>query len=567
VQITRRHSLQASVVRIPSEDASPVPNMIFLASASTARTPPDLKQDFQQDFFVNNPSNCFQDGTTACDSSLNTFKTDSVEGNLQESPNSGSSLGEMTSSFSAVHHVSDSRSCVSDGNAIRDVQESLNKPTAITLPPELRKFVTMQKSVNQLRVHVRERRRALKNVRDNVVDADRRFMDALRVSWTIDGIGDPSKLETLYNLCVLARDKAGPATDDFEQLELGLSAEEFDLNDYWDAILDGNDALDLAGVRDDNSNEGESHFSFSSSSDGNEHLEPRDSSKLYGVHLGRDLAVGQEPELSNMTQPAGTATHHRQSSTGSQMAERQSVAFVGEEEMGKSMGETMILSLDFSAPDLDEKTYWNPLDGQEPHIHELELSSDEIGQTQVFEGEDGSLGVSELRITGSMDGWGSDDMTEHRNYLLQFENVYNRIERWMLHQLRSSTREIYQFKYELGGLVHNWTKFISKSEDSGQKWNELALELWEADSTSNDRTPVPDNLQNSLSSPAEDTSRHVPPEIDPISVEPPTKRRYQRSDTSPEQIETNILPPKCVGTRSRSSSSSAVEISPRMPFY
>ena len=370
------------------------------------------------------------------------------------------------------HNVrKDSAEQVEESN---DHNYQIQKLDAGRLRNPLQDLLKFQENVARLRLLVQERRTALRMKRLQVSENDRLFMDEL-YRWWRDGRGeDYYQLTQLYDQCQEARREIGPAEDDFERLELQLGEVEYaqtkEIRRLTMALP--NSASNVAYNDLGDSASSDSHISFESttSSRSRRNRQPKE-------NIETRMTECQAPSRS-LTSLA--LLQHEETLSGSSMLpphrrnEKQAVKstrYHDVEDAQFSFNGVRTVENELSA-------IWNPLPPQHglTHFSErglLSRSNDQAPQSSYDEDDvlhsfDPGLQPDLASLLFLDDE--ADSQSTLSDYLLEFRNPHNRVNRWLLHRLRTSYTEAMSLK-----------QAVSEIGVVDVQWPRQALDLWEKD--------------------------------------------------------------------------------------
>ena len=302
---------------------------------------------------------------------------------------------------------------------------------------DLRGFVRIQEGITRLRLTVQEHRTALRRYRENVSDRDRVFWDELRKSWAEGLTFDDPKLVELYESSQAARDKVGPAEDDYEKMELKLGSEEYSLTRKFEDLQRSYQHFFKLQIG-STTKAPESEISFVSSVGAREEREPRNISKLHGANLGDGVKVGGLPTRGVISpvpaqQEDNAPVNSSLSASKSPVLDRHNSTIITAEDRAKMYAEddNLLLESTFDEPRLP-KTWTEPQVIADNLLGIGELSPIPEGReadgspTDVFED-----GKSLLLLGDDI-----DTRSTLSDYLMEFDSTTARVNRWLLHKLR-----------------------------------------------------------------------------------------------------------------------------------
>ncbi|KAF2134752.1 hypothetical protein P153DRAFT_8951 [Dothidotthia symphoricarpi CBS 119687] len=328
---------------------------------------------------------------------------------------------------------------------------------------ELSDFVTIQGVVMKKRIAVQEKRQEMKRLREEVSQSDILLIDYLRKCMANGIPSNDLTLITLFEASQAARDLVGPAEAEYEPLEVELGAGEHRLEEQYrdiEEIFESSFRLSPSSlVRQEMPTTVEyetSTASLASSNVGQASLELGDSSFLHGSLVDDRVGIGQlpiPPDYSDNEIRGSQEVQKRKplplsSDTPSRPSQRNSNATMDDQSRSEVPAELLGIA---GAEDMDERHFTDtetrnrrisqslkgvivdcladPLDSPEslPDDFPLDLGLNE-GEILLLLGDD-----DDTRLTLS-------------NYLMCFANTRDRVNRWMLHQLRISRRETYALR-------------------------------------------------------------------------------------------------------------------------
>ena len=332
-------------------------------------------------------------------------------------------------------------------------------------------FVRIQEDITRLRLQVQELRIALQRYRKNVSDCDRVFWDEFRKSWVEGPAFDDPKLVKLYESCQAARDKVGPAEDDYEKMELKLGSEEYSLTGKFEDLKRSYQHFFKLQIG-STTRAAESEISYINSVGADEEREPRNISKLYGANLGDGVKVGGLPtrgviSLVPAQQEDNAPINSSLSASKSPVLDRRNSTIITAEDRVKMRAEDDNLLLEFTFGESRSPKVW-----AEPQVIADNLRG--IGELPPIpeggEADDFPKNVFEDGKSLLLLGDDIDARSTLSDYLMEFDSTATRINRWLLHKLRVSPWEVFELRREVtasSGIVPSWAK--------------LALQLWEQD--------------------------------------------------------------------------------------
>lgn len=335
-------------------------------------------------------------------------------------------------------------------------------------------FVGIQDEITRLRLQVQEHRIALQRYRKNVSDCDRVFWDELRKSWAEGLASDDPKLVELYESSQAARDKVGPAEDDYEKMELKLGGVEYSLKRKFEDLQQSYKRyFQLLELQIGSTTHApKSEISYINSVGADEEREPRNISKLHGANFGDGVKVGGLPAREVISpvpaqQKDNAPIDSSLSASPSPVLDRRNSTIITAEDRAKMRAEDDHFFLEFSAGESRSPKFWAEPQvivdnlrgiGELPPI--LEGREVDDSPTNVFEDGKGLLLL----------GHDIDTRSTLSDYLMEFDSTTTRVNRWLLHKLRISPWEVFELQRE-----------VAASSGIVPSWAQLALKLWEQD--------------------------------------------------------------------------------------
>ena len=432
-------------------------------------------------------------------------------------------------------------SCSERSNGTRskeEIEKKQNGLDRIPLRPDpelcrtrLQYLVESQENVARLRLLVQERRAALRVKRLEVSQSDTLFMDELyrwrsKSNGRIENFG---RLQELYNQCQTARMEVGPADDDYEELELQLGEVEHANGKQIHRLISSlqNDASIMA-LEDLEDSSVDSHISFDSSTSGEDHEdeqversnEPANvESSLISDHL---LSLDIEKNAEASTTPGFLLRRTR----------NQASAISSGDRIVRQTPRTF--SDDRVSTENGLWRNWNPVPSEhdvartfERDLLDVPDDTSEAGRPYnkdfVLRNFDLKFNrsLSELLFFGEVQKMPlqftpCDSQSTLQDYLFKFRSTRNRVNRWLLHCLRTSHT-----------AAMNFQQTVSETGGLNDEWATCALNLWEKDeaaisqpeSVLTDPTTVYDPV-NAQSNRSEQCGRAPSPEQADVADEP-----------------------------------------------
>jgi len=323
---------------------------------------------------------------------------------------------------------------------------------------ELSEFAAQQREVTALRLAVQERRKKLHRLREHVSQCDMLLFDCIRkkMSESASSI-DPAML-TLFEAAQAARDQVGPVESDYEPLEISLGAEEHKLIDQYTRIevsFDKIFSFDVASTTRTEEQE-QSEIEFESSSGASVE-------RLHGTLIGENVGIGELPrdagelnlKLKPQIQQKSQGYHTRTASLES----------VDRPKLRNSISTNRSANANDWMETLSYIGIWAT--GQiEPSGRNI--TSRDAPEEDIFLAESIDIDnpdptsevIDDLPVNPGLEEGNPllllDESEETRailsDYLVNFENTPDRVNRWMLHQLRVSPHEIYTLVRYIAGV-------------------------------------------------------------------------------------------------------------------
>lgn len=365
---------------------------------------------------------------------------------------------------------------------------------------EVAEFVEIQGNVIKKRVEVQERRVVLTHHRGHIRRCDTALFDHIRKSMDNQDSNQDADLKELFDAAQKARDKVVPLEDHYEALEVELGAAEYVLQEKYGRLeLRFENFFKLHGTSLSTAR-APSEFSFESESsvraEGAREQEDSRQSLLNGAVVGNQVKIGQEPitlggskeprrplttlrnaeirgmTLKDMTLKAPTQLITKPgSSRGSTDALeflRKQVSSV-EESMARddeeAIGLTREQRMSESLRGIGELTSFD-ISIVPDSLHETRdtLLSFE-SRAQIL--DDPMLSGGESLLLRSSD---AETQSTISDYLMKFDSTRDRVNRWLLHQLRISPKEIFELQRQVRCRNHDVPD-----------WANLALQMWDRD--------------------------------------------------------------------------------------
>jgi hypothetical protein len=414
---------------------------------------------------------------------------------------------------------------------------------------ELADFVALQGNVVQTRVQVQERRTRLRLYRENVSKHDVDYMNYLRECKAKGTVSEDPKVEELFEAAQNARDLVGPEEMEYEEWDIKLGAEEFALEQKYEALELRFERFFKLRPGASTANTIPSTIMFeppSIASDPEEQKkreqEPREYSRFQGALIGDKVKIGQLPIVgtgsdsaaslsemdvprTNAAVPSGAPHSSNANDTGRQnpsmlsnapaeqtpadvvdnpQAESGSADLYGSDTAPEF--ESGEVRMKFSLQGLDplpiRKTTVHFVDDVDLPPYEETTESFISGVylppiDEVPERFLDHLSVNFRDSFGDGDsllllGTDSDTQSTLSDYLMSFESTKNRVNRWLLHKLRVSPLEVFELRRK-----------VQESPHTVPDWANLALQCWEGDSAG-------DSLRTEISPAPYPSTRDLP---------------------------------------------------------
>ncbi|KAF1832444.1 hypothetical protein BDW02DRAFT_649109 [Decorospora gaudefroyi] len=349
---------------------------------------------------------------------------------------------------------------------------------------ELADFVEIQKNVVMTRLIVLQKRQELKRMREEVSRCDMALMDRLRRSVAEGSNLDYSEIAPLFEASQAARDKAGPCEVEYEPLEVQLGAEEDRLGHTFGLIEARFEAFfNLIAKTTTQQSEQPIEYEESSAASGGdkEWTGPEgQEALLYGTLIGGQIGVGQPPILAGelpVSHPAegvwGMKKPTDPSEVGLEPSEKRLNNLTTGE--GAQVEDEPFLS-GFSENE-------NPTNArllQNSRENRILSSLEGVGSNTLFESikyPEEEPRSSDLQDADDLLLLGDDSESQSvlSDYLTNFENARDRVNRWLLHQLRLSPRAIHALRRNVVECLPgnaDWARSVLQqwsNDDLGQK--------------------------------------------------------------------------------------------------
>jgi hypothetical protein len=327
---------------------------------------------------------------------------------------------------------------------------------------ELSEFVLQQDEVIRMRLAVQERRKELHRLREDVSKCDMMLINCMRERVNGSLSSDDRTMLHLFEASQAARDEIGPIESEYEPLEIRLGSKEHQLVEKY-ARLEGAFEhffrLNMAPVPKPKESSEIEYEASSVASAADENVALGDTERLYGALIGEDVVVGQLPK------PATQLIPGVQESWVPDDSRRRAVS-LGSSDIPRPRSNNFAdewISMDQSTGTLDFVGIWTteqaalPGTGtasQERHDDEsvysrsnyIEISDASPDFMDSYPVNPGLEEGNPLLLLGEND----ETCGILSDYLVNFESTPDRVNRWILHQLRISPREIYRLHRSIG---------------------------------------------------------------------------------------------------------------------
>jgi hypothetical protein len=322
---------------------------------------------------------------------------------------------------------------------------------------ELAEFVTQQDEVVGMRLAVQERRKELHRLREHVSRCDMMLFNCVREQINGSFPSDKHVMLDLFEASQAARDEIGPVESEYEPLEIMLGSKEHQLIENYAKIEKNFDHFFKLKTASTKKPKEPSEIEYEASSVGtvdDQKNEFENTEHLHGALIGDNVGIGQLPRHAKQLKPGSPerwepgGSHRRTVSMGStDMPRPRSNGFAEER-----------ISLSHSKGTLDFIGIWitDMMSSAGTGVMLQEPSDDE----SAFPRRSNSIEVPDA-LPDFMDnypvnpgleegipllllGESNDTRGILSDYLVNFDNTPDRVNRWILHQLRISPREIYK---------------------------------------------------------------------------------------------------------------------------
>jgi len=347
---------------------------------------------------------------------------------------------------------------------------------------ELSDFVTQQGEVVSMRVAVQERRKELHTLRERVSRCDMMLINCVREQ--MNGGMAPNKHTTLkhFEASQAARDLIGPVESEYEPLEVLLGSKEHLLVEKYSRLEKTFEHFFRLSIAPATKPKEPSEIEYEASSADSvvdEGAAPGGTDHLHGAFIGENVGIGQHPRHSGELKPTieerwvPGALHRRSMSLDSTDVARPS----------RTTSEDGNIFACNSTGTLDHIGLWitDMIDLAEPGAtfsHGSRIASGMFGSSHIEIPDELPDLANDLPVNPGLDEGNPllllDESNETRailsDYLVNFESTPDRVNRWMLHHLRVSPREIY--------TLH---RHITKLTSEPLRWATSVLKQWPHD--------------------------------------------------------------------------------------
>jgi hypothetical protein len=389
---------------------------------------------------------------------------------------------------------------------------------------DLSDFVDQQGEVVRTRLRVQEKRQELKRLRENVSKCDMLLVDYLR-KCIISNMLPPndSELIALFEAAQTARDVVGPFEADYEPLEVNLGAEEYKLREKYEQIEGRFEHFFRLNANPSSHQSIPSHIQYEdpstapSASGDKDWLptDPRDSGLFYGALIGDQVGIGQVPLQAAAESPKTTDVEETvqtrkpvYSSDSQEVSRRKQSNATADDTIQEVLPEELLGIGGAQDHDVSRSQEIMSRD------HRMSASLRGVASDFQFEGfiDPGSLpdevsaGI-QLQETNLL--LLRDETSENRSklsdYLISFESTRDRVNRWILHRLRVSPREVYALQ-----------RRVQEHAPDVPDWAMLALREWPNDELGGGQSYHQGSIEADSDVPALPRRPHPPyPNLDP----------------------------------------------------
>ena len=356
---------------------------------------------------------------------------------------------------------------------------------------DLSEFVKLQGEVIRTRLRVQEKRAELKRLREAVSQCDIALIDHVRKCVTKEISADDAALITLFEAAQAARDRVGPKEVDYEPLEVELGAEEHKLEDKYSDLerrFEHFFQLKVTSTRQSAHSNIDYETSTTPSVPGVKEWTGQEAihTELFqGTFIGEQVSIGQIPMLANREalelpssqglQPTEMKQPVQSSDTADfSMRHRSTVA--DEDKVADEISADLVGISGAEALDMSRSQEWETGDNR------LSQCLFGLDSQNIFDAiEDPAPLLDDTPTDPGLAATGAlllleDDVHDTKTGLIlcdyhsNFDNTRDRINRWLLYQLRISPRETYALRREV-------VDCFGEISD----WATMALEEWSHD--------------------------------------------------------------------------------------
>jgi hypothetical protein len=426
---------------------------------------------------------------------------------------------------------------------------------------ELSEFVDQQGQVVRKRLAVQSKRTELKRQREIVSRSDVMLIDKVRNYMSSEAPSGNDEMVLLFEAAQEARDRVGPMEAEYEPMEIDLGAEESKLQaKYADLEMRFEHFFRLKVTSTRQSEPSDIEYEASTTASMAEEFEMYEENAnhevlLHGTRIGEQVQIGQSPVMVKESvhadqtlievkkQPASSdlldfLPKHRSSVTTEDKAQEVDLTGISGTETVEPTWPSVpqfsqeYMSLSFMK--LGVGTIFEPFE-------DLSTSSDDLLMDPRHEDADDIL-----LLEDDVDDAQSRSVLS--DYLIRFDSTRDRVNRWMLHQLRISPREAHTLKRQVAcdlSDILDWT-VVSLREWSNdemgclQPYYQGSIEDEEDDL---DRD-LPQNIPNPCTEPilADVVKRHRPKSslISNAAFAPTISDLHNRSSSTTQVVDPSI---------------------------
>jgi hypothetical protein len=344
---------------------------------------------------------------------------------------------------------------------------------------ELSEFVALQQDVIATRLFVQERRKELHRLREQVSERDIMLINCMRER--MNSVLPFNKLGVLeyFEASQAARDEIGPVESEYEPLEIMLGSKEHQLVEKYSKVEETFEHLFKLNITPTEKPTEPLEIEYEASSVASlvddDKATPVDTEHLHGALVGENIGIGQLPRHAGVLNPRSQerwvpgVLHRRSASLGSTDVPRpRSATFADEGVYSGDLTGTLAsigIWITDTTTDLadahailrhgfgDESTFSNR--------NYIEIPSALSGATDDFPVNPGLEEGNPLLLLDE----GNETRAILSDYLVNFESTPDRVNRWMLHHLRLSPREIYRLHGQITKLTSkpfHWATSVLK---------------------------------------------------------------------------------------------------------